>query len=171
MNKTIKVLKWILFPLAGIIIFVVVISVVSDSSKKLASNSPTPNGFKLLCSKKESDGHGTDYFEVLGAKPGDHLVLNKKITDVTVSISKITSSGGWDTNSLCGSDSLVDLAQSDWQILTIGEDCGYGATVEACDFTAVEDPKGINELVLNSKEALIYFARGHLVRITSILVK
>lgn len=141
----------------GVALFVGVIILVSflvgDSGEK----------FNLLCSKKEKDGYTTTYYEVLNAKKGDYLVLDKKIADVTVSVSKITSSGGWDKDSLCSPDSQVDLAASDWEVLTIGRDCGFGASVESCDINSVEDSKGMSEFAFNKSEA---FSSGKLLKIS-----
>lgn len=102
--------------------------------------------FKFLCSKDEGKGYVTDYYEVGTAKMRDHLLLKNKITDLTIYISKVTSVGGWNTESLCGKD-FLDLPQRDWEMLIPGKDCGAGALIEPCDLDTVSDSKGVTEFI------------------------
>lgn len=130
--------------------------------------------FKFLCSKNENDGHISDYFEVTtNPNLGTHLLLKNKVTDVTIQISKVESIGGWNTESLCGKDSLIDLPISKWQMLIPGKDCGLGALTEPCDLDTVSDDKGITEFIFGpemngytTRNIIDFFKKGALIKVS-----
>lgn len=186
MKTILKVLKWAGILFVGFTVVVVVAAFafgkkiepqtsekVADASANAIEQAKLVQPFKFLCSKKEGD-HTVDYFEVGAVKVGDELKLPRKIDDVTVWISKETSSGSWDTRSLCGGDSLMDLPSSQWELLIPGSDCGAGAAVEACDMRFVSDDAGVSAIIFGptvsgrrSADINAYFMAGALVKITS----
>ncbi len=141
-------------------------------------NTPTPNdsGLSFICSKQEGSHNASYYFvETVGAV--DQMIkLPNQITDVTIRMSRISSKGGWDNNSLCDSSS-IDLPENEWRTLTIGSDCGVGASISACDANVVSDSVGVSAVHLFPLVNGYYsgaagkIEKGTLVKITGVPIK
>jgi hypothetical protein len=125
------------------------IFIFSTGSSNAPTNTPTQsNGeISLLCSK-ETDEITTHYYLVntVGVV-GKTLSLPGALTDLTVQMSRYPSKSGWDTNALCDPNK-IDLPESDWRILSIGSDCGVGASIAACDIDTIANDRGVTGLHL-----------------------
>lgn len=112
-----KALKWGAVSVLGLVVFVfvivflfgrfdapipeqnnVVVALDNKVETKVATQQLpeylTQKDFNFLCSTKTDDGHEVDYFESNTKNLGTHLVFRQGITDVGISISKVTSVGG-----------------------------------------------------------------------------
>lgn len=154
----------------GLFLSALIIIFLAASSGDSTSSS---SGFTFLCSKTETDGKVTDYYEsqTLGVLQ-PRLALRLKITDVDVRVSKSVSSGGWDTNALCDPNTL-DLPASQWASLIPGSDCGAGAAFEPCDLAFEADRSGVSAITFApsvndriSSRVADYVKRGALLKIT-----
>ncbi len=175
--STFRIIKWAsigtLAVLMGILVFVLMFdSLVGDLDMQDKVADRSLKNFQFVCSKKGGDGKIINYFESFTHKPGSELSLPQKITDVTVSVSKIKSSGGWDVESLCGVNSTLDLAKSDWGVLVPGKDCGFGARIEPCDLRFKSDNVGVYGIIFGpevngyiTKTIGDYLRQGTLIKI------
>ena len=110
---------------------------VSNSSEKLS----------FICSKEEGSQTVSYYFVKTVGAIDQIIQLPVSLTDVTIQMSRISSKGGWDTQSLCTAN-VMDLPEAEWRTLSIGSDCGIGASISACDVDTTTDGKGIKSIRL-----------------------
>ena len=139
-----------------------------------------PRFLSFVCSKPE-DSHKAYYYFVNNMTSTESFPLSEKLVDVDVRISTIRNDRkNWDTGFLCSSESIVDLPDYQWQILTAGSDCGVGATIEPCDINFISDANGVTGIIIAPKRRSDgytsgvthkYFREGALLKITGIPVK
>ncbi|MEK7604897.1 MAG: hypothetical protein AAB478_00015 [Patescibacteria group bacterium] len=118
----------------------------SGSSGESTNTPPQTNGeISFLCSK-EVGNFITHYYLVNSVGVvGKTLNLPSAITDITAQMSQYPSKSGWDTNALCNRD-IIDLPKGDWRVLSIGSDCGVGASIAACDIDTIANDRGVTGL-------------------------
>jgi len=134
-----------------------------------------PKFLSLICSKPEN-AHNAYYYFVNYYPYEKSFPLPEKLVDVDVRISTIRNDRkNWDTNFLCSPESVIDLPDYQWQILTAGSDCGVGAAIEPCDVDFVSDNDGVTGIVIAPRRRsdsyvsgtiLEYFQDGALLKIT-----
>lgn len=123
---------------------IVIFSISGDGSNE-PNTQPSGQSITYLCSKNERD-YSIFYYLVKSVSVIDTTItLPKTITDITAEISRYPSKSGWDTNALCDPNK-IDLPESNWKILSIGSDCGVGATIAACDIDTIKNARGITGL-------------------------
>lgn len=133
----------------AVLILMVVIPIVIFSISGEESNEPNTQSsgqsITYLCSKSERD-YSIYYYLVNSVSVIDTTItLPKTITDITAEISRYPSKSGWNTDALCDPNK-IDLPESNWKILSIGSDCGVGATIAACDIDTIKNSRGITGL-------------------------
>jgi hypothetical protein len=133
----------------AVLILMVALPVVIFSISGNGPSEPTTQlsgqSVSYLCSKNERD-YSVSYYLVNSVSVIDTTItLPKTITDITAGMSRYPSKSGWDTNALCDPNK-IDLPESDWKILSIGSDCGVGASVAACDIDTIRNDQGITGL-------------------------
>lgn len=131
----------------------------------------------FICSKPEN-GHTSFYYLITDytCPTNQSFTLPEKITDATVRLSTITGKTGWDTQSLCSTEAQIDLPPSQWQILTVGSDCGLGAAISPCDTKFISDSTGVTGIVVFPdikgyvSGAWKYCKKGALLKVTGRIV-
>jgi len=153
-KENIKVLAGLLILIILTVGFLVAVSTPSPPSTKLSyQKEPSyaeklPNFLSFICSKPENS-HTSFYYLITSRCPTNQsFILPEKITDVTVRLSTIQGKAGWDTNFLCSPETEFDLPFYQWQILTVGSDCGLGAEVSPCDTNFISDSTGVTGIVV-----------------------
>jgi len=107
-----------------------------------------PKFLSFICSKPENSLTSFYYLITSYCPTNQSFTLPEKITDVTVRLSTIQGKAGWDTNFLCSPETEFDLPSYQWQILTVGSDCGLGAKISPCDTNFISDSTGVTGIII-----------------------
>lgn len=135
----------ILVIMVAVPIIIFSISGGGDSSQPPSQSSG--QAVSYLCSKNERNNSIFYYLVNSISSIDSRLNLPITIIDVTVEMSRYPSKSGWDTNALCDPNK-IDLPESDWRTLSIGSDCGVGASIAACDIDTIANDRGVTGLHL-----------------------
>lgn len=101
----------------------------------------------LICSKEEGSQIVSYYFIETVSAVDQTIQFPKSLRDVTIQMSRISNKGGWDNKSLC-TPNVLDLPQEQWRMLSVGSDCGIGASISACDADTIKGDRGIEAVKL-----------------------
>ncbi len=143
----------------------------------MANNSNAPDVNKgvisFICSKQEG-AKNISYYLVNTVSAVDQTIqFSNPLRDVAVQMSRISNKGGWDTQSLC-TPNVMDLPEAEWQTLSIGSDCGVGASISACDAETITTSNGVQIIRLFPLVNGLYsgtagsIKKGALIKITGV---